>query len=459
MLEICIVDLTGDSRARLADELSLTLSRIAARHLAATQVSILPIAPEEIRFRGNPFLCILGASLIDLGPEMVGAIHRAYPLAALVAELPQGDDNPELFDQLLRLGVTETFVGQIPSLTILKYLRNALTSGRVTTGKIIGFDAGKGGIGTTSLTASFGAVLAQSGTRTIALDLDHSSRDLSRFLQVRPLISESLEAILSEQTPLTAESIAHCLCVVPGWDDLLVVPPTATDACLRSVNPRIKGIFADFLAALPGHGGCLLIDIATLGSEQAASLYPILDGLMFILDNDPCCLPASVERFKALAPYLSNSASIYILVNNSRGIAFEANLVANEFISHCGLSTPPTYTLPFDRHGSLWAGMGSYLFATSKSPALRTLHQLAFKLGLTAAPPTTRSYHPRRLATEVMLQLKHLITRKPQPAVTSKLRLQDQEACSTTGSTELLKLPNLDSAQRFLAKEKAITDA
>lgn len=330
---VTIVDISAESRSRISSEISAILAPNHSWSVILPRFSIRAASPEEIQFLEAPDIIVVGPMLIGESPSRISEIRRACPESGIVAILPIDQDTLQLVRDLRRFGANdaapiepgrpEEFARR------LMFLASRPTKSR--SAELVVVVGAKGGMGATTITAGLGDAISRSGRRTALLDLDFDSQDLSRFLMVRPLVSEELSVFLSGSRPTTDDAALKCLCQVWADQELFCCPPPIGDA-FAIARPEPTRLYLNFLEFLSGHFEFLVVDLSHAVGELFHSLLRAADRVVLVGSGDPACAYAALSKSRQILGLLSAESELNLIENSPVKGSFPA-IDQNEFLS------------------------------------------------------------------------------------------------------------------------------
>jgi flagellar biosynthesis protein FlhG len=172
--------------------------------------------------------------------------------------------------------------------------------------RIIPVAGGKGGVGKSLLTANLAAALAQSGYRTIAVDLDLGGSNLHSFLgyaNENPGVGDFLKARTAELTDMLLPTSIEDLYFIPG-DGRTPFMANINFAQKKRLIRSLKKLPADFVVADLGAGSSYnvldLFSIEKHGVVITSPEFPALMNMMVFLKN--FVLRRFERQFRQVAP-------------------------------------------------------------------------------------------------------------------------------------------------------------
>ena len=430
MISIAVVDSSAESRNSIIEELNECFYSDSFQLNFLPRIHITPLAPEEIKFHKIPDICILGPRLLLHDVNEIARIKRLLPNSALLVRATGMLESISMTEHLARLGADDILPDHmLPSELLRKLILHARSADRTRSGKFIVVDSGKGGLGVTSVAAALGDCCARAGRRTLLVDLDFDTQDLSRFLQARPCINETLGALLSQQKPIVQELVEECVHQV--WSDdtgLFIMPPAASafeslssgDATLRS--------FVSVFEILDSLFDVLIIDAGNTPQAMRKTLWRMADHLLLVGSNDPATLFASIERTMDAYASLAPAAKLSLIFNGTKPWGVPLPLMKSELVRATQLDASHflEIALPLSKGASLWPGSGGTPGSQGDRGFRRALQKLVSQLGILDGPsvpastlePAQQAAAPRPSATTQALPEPRRIEYLPQHKAT-----------------------------------------
>jgi len=319
MIELGIVDLRAESRRRV----TALVERWAwptpdGRH-SLPRVSVHSLSPEEVRFHGSLDACLIGPELIACDAAYVSTIRAQLPDKILVAILDSRSYSFGLVEQLGRLGIDDVLVDSATSDEFFR--RILLLRKRIKThkrGRIILVDSARGGVGRTWMAAAIAEGWYAKGGSVCVVDCDVVSQDLTRFLQVRPYVSESLKLLLDQQRVVTAETASDC--TRPIWDDeprfVCMAPPSGGDESVWA-GVGAQRAMVSVLEALVLKYDAVVVDTSGLLTVARNALLNVCEEVIFVINRDTSAAYANRQGLSLLAGLVRHDARVSVLINDT----------------------------------------------------------------------------------------------------------------------------------------------
>jgi hypothetical protein len=389
MMNIVVVDLSAELRQQLVERLSRWLRAPLEHFPLVPRASLKPLSPHELKFHAAPDLCILGPGLIASDLIEISRVRKLLPSTPLLVCTTDELSSLSSLEQIARLGADDVLdLRGTAEDFIRKLILLSRKIQKASAGTLVLVEGGKGGVGTTSLTAGLGELLSEQGKRVVVVDGDYESQDLSRFLQAKPFINDPLRLLLDEQRPVTDEFVAQC--VVPIWQDVegfRCMPPPPESDDLYAASAAQARIFAAVFEALDSQADCVLVDVGAIRGMLRSVLYRIADILLFVVNNDPASLFASIDRVERSQSALSAGAKLFVIENGAFSGGLSNELLRDEFVRSAKIERSQWIdgALPFCSQGARWPASGGTLFSQGSRRLGARLSAMAEALGLIPA--------------------------------------------------------------------------
>ncbi|MCB0329631.1 MAG: AAA family ATPase [Bdellovibrionales bacterium] len=350
------------------------------------RVDLRPVSPDEIKFHGTPDICIVGPNILEEELTQLGKIRKLLPTTPIIAVTTARLEGLAQIEQIARLGATDTLSQSDSAATLLRKLvllskHKAEKKG----GKLIVVDSGKGGIGVTSLAAALAEVSALEDKKTVLVDFDFETQDLSRFLQVKPYFNDNLQLLLLGQRPITQEFVEQC--VVQIWEDhggLYHLPPPAdSEVLFNRKDPAFRTILS-ILEVLDKTFDTVFIDLAGVSGPLKRALYRSADDVIFIINNDPASLYASVDQISKATSWISPETGFKIVENFPLPIGLKSKFLRTEFLKAAGLNDNQlaNKSIPYCKNAFRWPGSGISAYSHANQKFKKAIYSLLADLNL-----------------------------------------------------------------------------
>jgi MinD-like ATPase involved in chromosome partitioning or flagellar assembly len=370
MIELGVIDLSAEGRRRLLQLVERwILTQPDARQFSLPRISLQLLAPQEVRFNGAIDLCVIGPELVGTDAAYISQIRQQLPGKILLCVLDASTFSFGMVEQLGRLGVDDVLMASASSEEFFRRL--VLLKRRVagsTHGDLLVVDAARGGVGATFLTAALAEGSMSAGKRVCVVDTDVISQDLTRFLQVRPFVSEPLRLLIDCQRVVTVETVQEC--TYPVWSDepgLRCMPPAvATDEAILSSAAACR-TFISVLEVLQTQYDTVVVDAAPLLAGARQAVYQVADQVVFVLNRDPAGVFAHRQALSLIRGCLKPNARLTVAVNEN-GKVIAPIPVLKEYIAPATECPIELVTVPYSAAGARWACSGRTPFRVLKRP-------------------------------------------------------------------------------------------
>jgi Mrp family chromosome partitioning ATPase len=338
MIELGIIDLSADGRRRLASLIEKWTWVSPDSRVTVPRVSVRLLSPEEVRFNGALDVCVIGPELIGCDAAFVQTIRQQLPGTLIVCILSQQIYSFGLVEQLGRLGIDDVVM---ESATADEFFRRLVLLQRRMShkkrGRLVVVGSARGGVGATFVAAGIAEGHLSKGRKVCVVDCDVISQDLTRFLQVRPHVSEPLRLLIDQQRVVTAETVAECAQAV--WVDepnIACIPPAAGQDESLFATPRAARAFVAVLEALQMQYDVVVVDTASLPALAISALYQVTDEAVFVANRDPAGAFANRQALLLVSGYVRLDANVTTVMNDNSVVTASVDAVRDEVLTVSG---------------------------------------------------------------------------------------------------------------------------
>jgi Mrp family chromosome partitioning ATPase len=319
MIELGIIDLSAEGRRRIGSLIEKWTWVSPDSRLSVPRVSLALLSPEEIRFHGSLDVCVIGPELIGCDAAFIHTIRQQLPGKLIVCVLTQEIYSFGLVEQLGRLGVDDVLLDTASSdeffrrLVLLQRRFNQKQKGQLL---VVG--SSRGGVGCTFVAASLAEGYLSAGKRACVVDCDVISQDLTRFLEVKPHVSEPLRLLIDQQRVVTSETVAECC--APVWSDepnLVCVPPAAGQDESIFASPRAARALTAILESLQTLYDVVVVDSAALPALTLNALYQVCDEVVYVTNRDPAGAFAHRQALLLISGCARPDARVSVAINDN----------------------------------------------------------------------------------------------------------------------------------------------
>ncbi len=446
MLRIVVVDQSAEARGSLTRLVTSAFETSDAELTLLPQISLKSLTFDELRFHGAADIVILGPELVQRDLTLIGSVHKLLPATPLVVRVPDTLTKLTIIEQVARFGADDIWLPTVTAGEVLRKIIILSRRSRVTkSGKLIIIDSGKGGIGVTSLTAALGESLALHGKKTVLIDCDVDSQNLTRFLQVRPCINENLQQLVDGQRPLTQEGVEQCVSQVWGdFPNLFCLAPVLDAEKLMAGTGASVRLFLSVLEILDSLYDCVVVDVGVARGALLRTLYRVADSVIFPVGSDPATLFVASDRIARATSHIAPDAEMKVVYLNTDGGNLKPKVVHEELLRATRLqgSQLAVVTVPYDASARRWPASGTTLYGCGGRALKKSIDQLLAAFGLLGSvPPRNKTLKlltapiPKELATATQsLALVPFEPKQSQPVVLDVndiiLPLELEPACS-----------------------------
>ena len=374
MIELGIVDLSASARRRLAALVERWAWVSPDSRVSIPRISIHLLSPEEVRFHGALDVCVVGPELIGCDAAYLTTLRRELNDKLILCVLDARTQSFGVIEQLGRLGVDDVLLesaGSDEFLRRLVLLQRRLRSRQ--RGRVIVVDSARGGVGATFVAALLAEGMVERGRTTCLVDGDYRSQDLTRFLQVKPHVSEPLRLLLEQQRLITGETVQECLHTV--WSDeprLRCVPPPAGSDDMLLASPAAVRSLVEVVETLAVLNERVVVDASPLGSGAKLALCQHADDVVFVANRDPSGAYANRQALCVVAGSMRNDARLQLVLNDCGRRAASWSLLERDVLSTLGRARE-SHHIPYSARAARWSCSGHTPYRFLRRHALSLL--------------------------------------------------------------------------------------
>ncbi len=375
MLQISVVDSSAEERLRTLEWLQQVFQSEVEGIEFVPRVSFRPASISELKFQSTPDIVVIGPGLSSGPSDDLSHIKKVVSSVPVIVVTNTAQISLGTVEYLSRIGIEEILSRDIqPQELIRRFVMLTSKVRRLVSGNLIVVESAKGGVGATSIAAGLGELFADSGKKTLLVDMDSERQALSRFLQTRPFLNEPLQAILDSHRPISTDFVQQC--VVPVWADLPnlnCMPPCAEGALEGTLSTQISRILINLFEMLDTMYDVVVVDASQASGTLRRILHRAADTVLFVTESDPASVYASFEKLKRIRDEISPEAQLRIIENCSRlkGGGLSRSELLREFERVVGLGKQEWIqnSIPYSAISSRWPGSGltSYSAGTRAS--------------------------------------------------------------------------------------------
>lgn len=379
MLKVLVVEKTGEARSRACEFVQGLLPADSSSLEILPRVDLSACSPEELRFRDAPHILIIGPSIVNEDLVQAGTLRRVHQGAACIAILPARKTDLSTVEHLARMGIDDVVS---PGVTASEFQnRLVLIARRIArpkSGKLVFVESAKGGVGVTSLVAALGEAAVSRGLRACVIDLDYETQDLSRFLQARPFVSESLQQLLDGERAISSEYTAQaCIPVQVGDREMACVPPPPESDAIHESRAELLRRLVALTEALDADYDVVIVDAGACHGNARRVLERVSDVVVCVVTNDAAALYASIDKVGKVRAQMSPTGKLLVVENAAVVTGLESNLVREEFrrlaeVDRSEWATP----VPYSKASATWPGSGCTIYSLFSAKMRRPIDNL-----------------------------------------------------------------------------------
>jgi MinD-like ATPase involved in chromosome partitioning or flagellar assembly len=382
MFEIKVLDISAESRSKLAEKIRKQLVEAGAQFEFIPQATVEPLSIEELKFKKAPTFCVIGPEILSSHLELIEEIHASYNQAEIFGA---ADLSLSEIERAARFGVDDIFsISSLPKELVKRLIFLSRKDDRRSLGQLYLVMGAKGGVGVTSITAALGEALHEHEEEEVVLvDLDFETQDLARFMRARPFVSDALSTLLEKRAAALSDEVEELL--VKIWSEsedlkLLPSPPPPIDK-LASFQPSFDSLY-ELFQKLDKKNRILIIDAGCASGNLLEGLIRIADKIIFVVSNDATALFASIDKLKTVSSLASSSAEIFGLEVASRPGGLNSRDIKREFREYLKSQnfTWSEAKINWSLAASHWPGSGETIFSIAGQKIKKSLNTLVCEL-------------------------------------------------------------------------------
>ncbi|MCB0333622.1 MAG: AAA family ATPase [Bdellovibrionales bacterium] len=385
MINLYVIEKSATARSGLTELIAELLHSDHEQIRLLPRIDVKPVSPQELEHHALPDIALLGPDFLSSDINYISSVANKLTGVPSLAMLPEQLDNLMFVERLSRLGIRNTVEANPQAHTFLSRLIQ-LTSGakEKSPGKLVLVDGGSG-VGVTSIVAALGEGYASEEKKVALVDADFDTQALSRFLQARPFLNETLQQILTGNHPCTQEYVRQCCGQI--WADeenISIVPPVpALDGLITQAAPMARTYLSALEVVCADHDVTLL-DSGTARGGLLQTLYRVADSIIFVLSPDPASVYGGVAKLESYINNISPNSKVFIVTNETpRPALSHKNLKSKlkSLLLHPQIKWVET-PIPFCKNASAWPASGASMASLGSQATKKSLEQLRATISL-----------------------------------------------------------------------------
>ncbi|RMD85499.1 MAG: hypothetical protein D6808_05075, partial [Candidatus Dadabacteria bacterium] len=380
MLKLLVVDYTADSRNKIVNRITQLQEDPSLDKVFLPSLSIKPVSVQELKFNSPPDIFLVGSELVENDISVISKIKKLFPDVPLLVELGRRRNDLAFIEDLVRLGADDTVSEDIEPLDFFKKLIVLCRRPRESSqGQLILVDSAKGGLGTTSIVAALGEALCSAGRKVALLDFDLSTQDLSRFLQTKPFVNENLQLLFDGARPVNEEFVQQCLVAVWEGEELYCMPPPHDREEFYDYSSMYPRTLLSILEILDETFDFVLVDSGSLIGVMLKTVYRVADKVIFVVNNDPASMYATVSKVNSVKGFLSPRAELMFLENRPLKGGLERGILTKELTAALAPEEFEwiRFQIPACRSAFKWPGSGDTMASRGSSGVKKSIKGVA----------------------------------------------------------------------------------
>lgn len=381
MFKLVVIGTTSESRTAVVDHLQSLLQLEVEDQACLPPIDLQSCDSSELKFQSAPDLAIFTEEFYSQRSAEIFRITKQYTQTIFYCHVGQFPAALSLLEQLARLGIQDTIGAYTTKAEFSrKLILLSARSGQRRSSKLILVEGAKGGVGVTSLVASLASVAKKSGSRTVVIDLDFSSQDLSRFLYSQPFINENLGLIFNSSRPVTEVTVRECLANVWGKTNSFLCMSPYADLDLRPSDARqYCSIYFKLLKLLDAQFDLIIVDAGSSSGEVLKLFRRVADRVLFVLRPEVSAIYSAVQTLRDLNFYLGVSDQplcVFISPNSSAINRHSSLLQEVSDVAGVAATSWSTAVLPYESEFSDWPLSGRSIYDYSNKRVRLVYEQL-----------------------------------------------------------------------------------
>lgn len=376
-MKIGVVETNLNARNRMRALLENWIARVDCGLGLAPQFSITTLSQEEVRFHAELELLVVGPDLLTQDLSVIDSFAQHQYSRPIICLVDSCSNSIATVEQLGKLGVEDVIDVESDGTGFVRRVVLCLSRGRKRSkrGQFILVLGGKGGSGITSITAGLGEALMTAGQSVCLVDNDRVSQDLTRFLQVRPYLNETLETLISHNQFLSKESIQECL--TPVWNDeqglCCLAPSTSSES--TGVEHDTFRVWNDIQAVLTESHDFVLMDGSGCSLGLLFELQQVADKVIVVVTNDPAAIISNSAVLSKLYSRHDLRDRVLVVEHRLNSTGLDSKFLRTELQKFTGSHDFNWWTsfLPYDTAVRSWPASGKTPFSASRTLSQRLL--------------------------------------------------------------------------------------
>ncbi len=370
-------------------------------------------------------LVILGSGLGDQATVIARSIKESYPEKNLIVFVNKAQYNGQMIRQSHNIGVRRVMFDLIDNLEFLQELyaidAEFRRNGQINLGKVITVTSPKGGAGATTLVAALGEITSKMQERTLIIDLDFTTQDLSRSLALYSNKPKSYVRWMDTIDDLTLKSFMEQTTKVDEYVDLISPPVDLKTTHDLGYHHEGTQVLLKIIDLAKYNYQNIIIDLAEPNSPTGEKIMGISDQIAVLTGECALSLTACELFIEKSKEYLNNNDNIRIINAGDRHSLLDLqqsfsglNLTSKNWIEN----------LPNDADAWTWPGSGKTLFSIGDYRTKLALNNIARKLEVIKEDAVEQEF---RTVSRVKLISAPLINRFKQIPLRAKIETDSKK--------------------------------
>jgi pilus assembly protein CpaE len=384
MLQVFVIGRTATERSSLVRQLEKLVTDTADELEVLPHIAFRPTSLTELPYLEQADIVLVAASVAEEDLTLIRDIKARVEHTPVLVFLSSRLDRLSIVEQLARFGVADTLPEDVSNKDLLRKLVMYGSTKRKSSGsgKLVVVQGAKGGVGTTTIAAGLADAIFRDGGRVCILDFDLQRQGLSRFLQIKPFVNETLSTLLLGGRRIDAQMLEQL--VTPLWeeDDNSVLHAIAAAPDIdefHADSTRSARSLQSLLSSLQESYDAIIVDAGCVRGSLRRVLLSQTQVFVAVTSNDPGSLMAMMQMLARDAAHLNTQSQLICLENRIQQAGLPPKLVPAEIGDFLerekrGCSHE---SLEFSKTGARWPGSGETFFSMATSRERSALTRIA----------------------------------------------------------------------------------
>lgn len=392
-MKILIIDENATTQARYAEK----LNSLPQSDVETLDMHVMLVDKSSYKEHLNIVdVIILGSALEEKSIFIARQIKEEFPEKSIIIFANDQNYNGHLIKQAQYVGVKRVMPDSSKEIEFLQELYSIdaeyRREGILTYGKITVITSPKGGAGSTTLTAGLGELSSEKDKKTLMIDLDLSTQDLTRALMLYGMQKDHFADWMDNLEKLSLRSFLDSLITVDDHTALLSAPSDHIIGYDLFYHQEGVSVIKKILELAKYEYENIIIDLAQPNNPMSEMIFKMADEIM-VLTGECALSVTACELFLEKVKEINNDTdNVKIICTGGRHSVNEIkeSINTNLELSDESWSFP---NLPDDERAFDWPGSGKTLYSLSTNNTRKVIEFYAEELGV-IDPQEEDSYAP-----------------------------------------------------------------